>query len=643
MVGVTVALLTVGPRIGPAEAVGATYYVSNRGADGNDGKSEQAAWRTMARVNTEPLRPGDKVLFRRGDTWRERLAPRSGDQTGSITYGAYGCGDKPILFGSVKKNKPSDWRCEGGNIWATVEPAAAASGELLQNPSFSQDAAGWNLYTENGASAEASRDASDYDSAPAGYRIRCMKPGKNGSDIQFYTGSLSVKAGRLYRLSFRAKCTAPFTLHAPGLIRNGPPWDNYASGPWPGRGGVGTEWCTHVRFYRVNKSAQDARLDFYFGRDLPEGAMLRLDTLSFGECPGDDVLTCDVGNIIFDHEASCGVKVFNEPEMNAQGKFWYDEERHVLKLYSTESPAARYKDIECALTAHIIDQSNRSYVTYENLALRYGAAHGIGGANTHHIIIRDCDFSYIGGGDQMGGEATVRYGNGVEFWANAHDNLVERCRLWEVYDAALTHQSGGPHTKQYNITYRNNIIWNSEYSFEYWNRPEDSETHHIYFENNTCLKAGHGWGHTQRPDPSGRHLCFYTSPAAIRDFYVRNNIFYEAKGNAFYAPGWSKAQIDALIMNNNCWYQAQGTMISFKDARYTMAQFPAYQSAWNKEARSIVARPGWVDLSKGDLHLTGQSPCIDAGADVGIKSDYEGNSIPHGRAPDIGAYEFCHK
>jgi hypothetical protein len=155
----------------------------------------------------------------------------------------------------------------------------------------------------------------------------------------------------------------------------------------------------------------------------------------------------------------------------------------------------------------------------------------------------------------------VRFGNGVEFWGAAHDNLVEGCRLWEIYDAALTDQSSGPKTQQYNIVYRDNVIWDSEYSFEYWNRPEDSETHDICFINNTCVNAGHGWGHTQRSDPSGRHLCFWNSPAPAHQIVIRDNIFFEASQNSFYAPGWSRAEINALVMDHNCWYQAEGKMI----------------------------------------------------------------------------------
>ena len=292
------------------------------------------------------------------------------------------------------------------------------------------------------------------------------------------------------------------------------------------------------------------------------------------------------------------------------------------------------------LRANIVDESNASYVVYDGLAFRYGGAHGIGGPNTHHIIVRNCDFSYIGGGDQFGGGRTVRFGNGVEFWADAHDNLVEGCRLWEIYDAALTNQNNAPYVKQYNIRYRRNVIWNCEYSFEYWNRPESSRTHDIYFENNTCVNAGYGWGHAQRPDPSGRHLCFYANSAPAHDLYVRNNIFFEARSNAFYAPDWPGPALASLIMDHNCWYQREGTMILLKEHGYSRAQFGQYQSQNGKEAHSIVGNPLLADWRRGNFRLTERSPCVDAGQDVGDRQDFEGTPIPRGKAPDIGAYEF---
>ena len=70
-------------------------------------------------------------------------------------------------------------------------------------------------------------------------------------------------------------------------------------------------------------------------------------------------------------------------------------------------------------------------------------------------------------------------------------------------------------------------------------------------------------------------------------------------------------------MDHNLWYQAEGVMISLKDAPYTMAEFPRVQEERGKERHSIVAIPGLVDPEGLDFRLSPDSPCIDAGMDVG--------------------------
>ncbi len=609
-------------------ALGAEYYVSNAGSDDADGRSPQTAWRTLAYVSAQSFEPGDIIRLRRGDVWREGLRPCSGTEDGPVTYSAYGDGPKPLLLGSLRMNRPDDWVDEGNNIWATREPNVTATGtELIRNSDFSTGVGHWSLYAENGAKARVARDTEQFVSAPSACRIDCEAPGKNSSDIQFYISSLPIEEGKIYRLSFRAKATVPLDLHTARLMATGPPWAGY-SRELPSRRRVTGEWQEFHDYYTAVRTAQDGRLTFFLGGLLPEGAGLFIDDVSFREAQGE-VLGADVGNIILNREELCGVKVWNEEDLDTQGEYWYDEESRRLKMYSVGCPATVYTDIECALRLHMINQSGGHHIVYENLALKYGGAHGIGGGSTHHITVRDCDFGFIGGGDQMGGDRTVRFGNGIEFWGAAHDNLVERCRLWEIYDAALTNQSGGPQTDE-TITYRNNLIWNCEYSFEYWNRPEASLTENIRFEHNTCINAGHGWGHTQRPDPSGRHLCFYTSPARAKGISIRNNIFYEARTNAFYAPTWTDEQVEALELDHNCWFQAQGVMMSLKDTPYTMDQFAEYQTQRGQEPH---------DAEGLDLRLRADSPCIDAGGDVGVTTDFAGARRPQGDAPDIGAYE----
>ncbi|MBN2513300.1 MAG: hypothetical protein JXB18_10210 [Sedimentisphaerales bacterium] len=353
------------------------------------------------------------------------------------------------------------------------------------------------------------------------------------------------------------------------------------------------------------------------------------------------VFPADIGNIIFNGGESVGIKKWTQNDLTQPGDYWYDPECRRVKLYCSKNPELSYTSIELALNRHIIPVSGKSYIIFEDLALRYGAAHGIGSSNTHHTMIRRCDLSYIGGGHQFTTEAghPVRFGNAIEFWSNAHDHLVEQCRIWEIYDAALTNQNNAPNVKQYNIAYRQNLIWNCEYSFEYWNRPENSLTYNILFEHNTCVNAGHGWGHHQRPDPSGRHLCFYSSPAVAHDINLRNNIFFQALGNAFYAPDWPADSINKLNMDHNCWYQPAGTMILLKSQSFAMNEFASYQAALKKEPHSIAKDPLFMDITRQDFHLNRQSPCIDAAANTGQKTDLEGTAIPQGAAADIGAYE----
>ncbi|MBR1588654.1 MAG: right-handed parallel beta-helix repeat-containing protein, partial [Kiritimatiellae bacterium] len=249
-----------------------------------------------------------------------------------------------------------------------------------------------------------------------------------------------------------------------------------------------------------------------------------------------EMLPLDVGIFICDHGKRWGVKKWRNPEWKMQElanplDYWYDPDKKRVLVRFERNPGEAFSSIELAFTRHVVEQGGRHDVTYDGLWVRYGAAHGFGGGSTRNITIRNCDISWIGGGLQFWrrNEATgaivypVRFGNGIEFWGNAASNLVERNRLWEIYDAALTNQ--GRDDTETDIVWRDNVIWNAEYSFEYWNA---KLTANVTFEHNTCVDAGGGWAHAQRPDRNGAHLMYYHNRAATTNFVVRNNIFCRA-------------------------------------------------------------------------------------------------------------------
>jgi parallel beta-helix repeat protein len=631
------------------------YYVdATGGSDANSGSSPSAAWKTIDKVNASGFTPGDSILFKRGEAFRGSLVPSSGAPSGYITYSAYGSGNKPKLLGAYDRSSSSDWTNQGGNIWRTKYHSVNLVGtELLPNPDFSSDLSSWEKYDDpaTGASTIFSRTptAGEYYTGPGGARLVCINHGDGtnpwNSDIQVFTSVGSIKALSWYRLTFRAKATRPFAMpeNKIALHKYGPPFTPYASAVVAPIA-ITSQWNSYEAYFRASATASDGRITFYFGGVIPNGDTLFFDAMSFKECdanPGP--LNVDVGNIIFNNEASCGVLVWNRSDLNAQGKFWYDEDNDLLEMYSVSNPGMYYSHIELCMDWDIISVVNKSYFICEYLDIRDGGGNGFQAEKTHHSLLRNCDFSYIGGGNITGEHPRIRGGNGATFWIGNHDNVIEACTFNQIYDTGMSEQgvdSAG--FEVYNIYFRNNLISNCENSYELWAQRESSTAHDIYFENNTCLDAGKGWGRSQRPNPNGVHVQISPILAKSWNIYIRNNVFYNAVdyGIRYY---WME-DTKHIILDNNCWYQSSGSFVWIDnssswqrvDIIYDYSQWDTYRAATKQDSNSIHADP----RLNADLTLHAASPCIDAGKRLTtVQTDYNGTSRPQGAAYDIGAFE----
>ncbi len=103
----------------------ATYYLST--STGSDNRTAAQAqnqgtpWKTLIKINTVALNPGDSVLLKRGETFTGGLVVNhSGSASNQIVFDAYGSGEKPIITGFTSV---SNWKFSRNNIYEFSNPA----------------------------------------------------------------------------------------------------------------------------------------------------------------------------------------------------------------------------------------------------------------------------------------------------------------------------------------------------------------------------------------------------------------------------------------------------------------------------------------------------------------------------------------
>ncbi len=82
--------------------VGTKYYVNTSGSDSNNGTSTTTPFKTIAKVNSLSLSPGDSVLFQGGQTFSGAIVcPSTGLASAPITFGSYGGGRATVNSGTA--------------------------------------------------------------------------------------------------------------------------------------------------------------------------------------------------------------------------------------------------------------------------------------------------------------------------------------------------------------------------------------------------------------------------------------------------------------------------------------------------------------------------------------------------------------
>jgi len=164
-----------------------------------------------------------------------------------------------------------------------------------------------------------------------------------------------------------------------------------------------------------------------------------------------------------------------------------------------------------------------------------------------------------------------------------------------------------------NISY--NILMNNNKRFltihtggEYQTYIENIEVH-----NNTIVDTlyRYSWKNAiiSFPDATGQH----------NELKIFNNIFYLDYVWRVYSLNNTN-----ILHDNNIYHLLDNTL----------------KVGISCNSNELQTNPLFINISANDLHLSSSSPAIDAGINLGYTEDYEGNLVPQGLFPDIGAYEY---
>ena len=608
----------------------ATYYVDATG--GNDswnGLSPETAWKTIHKVNGMNFSPGDSILFKRGEIWREQLDVRSSGEEGNpITFGAYGevitgwslydeekniyvanvASEVTQLFVDGKRQTLARWPNSG---WQNID-ADSADKTSLYSESLTQPSGYWagativvkiypykveeRIITGNMQSTNMvtwGKDISRNPKEDYGFYIEGKLEEIDIPSEWCYSG------GRVYLCMEEGNYPDNHLIE--GSVR-----DYGVKIRWPARQYVNIEGFS-IKY--VNKHGIFVQnCDYIEVKDniisFPKGMGILADIypsfLHGHICIDSNCVNFTKGDGIRMNGINQGEVVNNE----------------VTDIASdVMSPRYAFGIIVAAKNFTISgNKINRASYT----GIRIGFA--------ENVIISDNEISncllflYDGGGIYTGHEKTnllIKHNLVRDIIGNAEGTPASEPS--DVIGIYLDEKSSG-------VTVEGNIVFNCGTTGMLLHNAHNNTIVNNVFYNNHKRSVHLSEGYQQD--------------------YMHDNDFYN---NILFATGaeeltWLEASAFSSsgtmgTYNNNLHYNPNfENTIKYKRGSTQYYTLEQWRTVLGQDEYSIAADPLFVDASNHDFHLQPFSPCIDRGIDVGLTEDFEGNPVDS--APDIGAYEY---
>jgi len=688
-----------------SKANGTTYYVDNTITDTNPASAtpdctnynlttytcsggSASAFATIADINAfSALAPGDSVLFRRGQTWREQLTvPSSGSAGNPITFGAYGSGADPIINGT---DIITGWT------------------EHLENILTNGDFEDWADPTcPDGWSKEGTHDASNYVEESPANKLHIVSDGtwtgivQGANLIQGVTYSYSIKVDTVISGSIKLR----FGGTSSEVVID-------SVGTHTGQKGVG---AGDTRFFVARNVACDIVVD---------------EVIVSPPNLWKATVTTEPGRVWFD--GTVGTKRTSLATVTAAGDWYWAG--GVLYIYSTSDPDTAFTNpgVEVTTATAAINTNAKSYVTIDGIDLQKatnGVYVSVADATTpsnitvQNCTISDVDLSAVLIGDTIGthvtpSEVTIA-NNTFTNWHRKYPGPGSDYALGTIWAPALYvlygDGSGGDNLTVSSNTFTSDITGND--SNQYRNGIAIYTGDNLIISGNIITGADHGiqvsgpgtangyvdtytitrnyihdtaddaiwlagvqstdsltaynllvangdqgiatqacgtgsYGTIANNTIDSSYYCSILFIYGIGSTNLQNNIItnYGISGSnadptngkvvAAVCLSTGTTNLGSGTVDNNIYYKS-GNSTPFYELTLAARTLTQWKSDMSKDASSLNSDPLFVDAANYDFHLQSGSPCINSGTPVSLTEDYAGNTVPNSAWPDIGAYEY---
>ncbi|MEN8264936.1 MAG: right-handed parallel beta-helix repeat-containing protein [Nitrospirota bacterium] len=630
----------------PAIADAAKYYVRPAGEVPNgDGLSYETAWAGLSNIrwfdqDGTGIQAGDKLYVCGTHTNSFLEINGSGaDKHIIVIDGRCRGGENGVITGALNLSSESDWTYIGSNKWATGDNTFSSRlvTENEDDEWYYKKIPGWVLLEING---EPACDTSDFNMCPSA-NGESSTDGATWWDPQSqdeYDQSWEYSIGRMIMY---------MSPDAGGNPRN--PASVYSKIFIPNQyAGIYAYGYSYVTIQNI--SLQYIKNHGIWMRNVEHFNVLNASVTSYGGGKSESGSSNSGNGIMFDGNSHDGMV----------------KSSYVAHGLDVGLDVELYKSF-AEQAYNITFKSNTVEYCGGGIAI---SAHKATASHIYNITVKGNTFRNIGMG-WSGSVLTSSHGKGIslkELNSDPHPELDDILIENNIIDG---YTWTGINMWEGNAVIKGNVIMNgtAEYGNDGYSKPTGILIHGgDYVNGNSEYEAtglihnnlifnnlGHGiFIINNTPDPVAagyveiyNNTLFNNGSAAYPSFYTvtssgtifKNNIVHSTDSLCFSGGAYGDGTTES---DYNLFYKADGgNAWKWSYKTFSFDQFNDYKSFSGQDQNSLAADPLFIDQLSDDFHLQPISPAIDAGIDVGLSSDFDGNLIPCLSTNDIGAYEYC--